>query len=198
MIANLNSVVPDGLVCPNGRRSIEYVDTGRTVLYIAVKASRPGYGVFRLRYRDKNGVTRHISLGNTETITLITAREKAKKLKAEITLGSDPRAEENAKKAVPTFSEFFEEQYIPLVKPRKRTWKKDLEYYELRLKAEFGNKRLNQITRHQIQTLHTRLKGEGLAASTCNHYLKLTHRVFQICLDFSLVEKKSRGPHTSL
>jgi site-specific recombinase XerD len=111
--------------------------------------------------------------------------------------GADPRAEENAKKAVPTFSEFFEEQYIPLVKPRKRTWKKDLEYYNLRLKAEFGNKRLNQITRHQIQSFHTRLKNEGLAASTSNHYLKLTHRVLQICLDLSLVEKNeaSRIPH---
>jgi integrase len=36
-----------------------------------------------------------------------------------------------------------------------------------------------------------------LAASTCNHYLKLIHRVLQICLDWELVEKNvaSRIPH---
>jgi integrase len=110
---------------------------------------------------------------------------------------ADPRVEAHAKKAVPTFTEFFEQQYIPYVKTRKRTWRKDLEYYELRLKSAFGNKRLNQITRHQIQTFHTRLRDEGLAASTCNHYLKLIHRVLQICLDWELVDKNvaARIPH---
>jgi hypothetical protein len=90
-------------------------------------------------------------------------RKRAKDVQAEIRLGADPRAEEDAKKAVPTFSEFFEEQYMPYAKTHKRTASKDLEYFRLRL-SRFGHKRLNQITRREIQLFHSGLRDEGLTA----------------------------------
>ena len=68
-----------------------------------------------------------------------------------IHLGADPRAEENARKAVPTLTEFMEGQYFPHVATRKRTAAKDEEYYRLRLKAAFGHRRLNQITRREVR-----------------------------------------------
>jgi site-specific recombinase XerD len=185
------------LRCPEGKRSVQICDAQHRGLLLELRSKDRDNPTWYVRYKDQSKRTKYVRLGHFPSVSLADARARAKDVQAEIRLGADPRAEENAKKAVPTFSEFFEEQYIPLVKPRKRTWKKDLEYFELRLKAEFGNKRLNQITRHQIQTFHTRLKNEELAASTCNHYLKLTHRIFQICQDFSLVEKNpaARIPH---
>jgi integrase len=189
--------IANNLRC-EGKRRIEYVDTGGTGLYCEVRATSPGQGTYYLRYKDVNNKTCHQKIGRTTDIDLEEARARAKQLRAGITLlGADPRAEEKARMAVATFTEFFEQQYIPYAKTRKRTWQKDQEYFDLRLKSEFGNKRLNQITRHQIQAFHTRLKEEGLAASTCNHYLKLIHRVLQICLDWELVEKNvaSRIPH---
>lgn len=193
MIINLSSIIPDGLVC-EGKARVEYVDKGRTGLYVEVKATRPGCGMYYLRYKDKNGVTRHVKLGSTEDTTLETAREKAKKLKAEITLGADPRAESDAQKSVPTFSEFFEEQYMPHAKTRKRTATKDEEYYRLRLKAALGRKRLNQITRREIQLFHSKLHDEGLAPATCNHYLKLIKRALNLAIMWNIIE----GPNPAV
>ena len=185
------------LHCPAGKRRVEYCDKDLPGLYLEQRSS--GLSSYYFRYKDANNKTCHQKIGRTTDIDLEEARTRAKQLRAEITLGADPRAEANAKKAVPKFTEFFEQQYIPYAKTRKRTWQKDQEYFDLRLKSEFGNKRLNQITRHQVQAFHTRLKEDGLAASTCNHYLKLIHRVLQICLDWELVEKNvaSRIPHYS-
>ena len=36
-----------------------------------------------------------------------------------------------------------------------------------------GHKWLNQIARQQIQSFHTALMAEALAAATCNHHIKL-------------------------
>ena len=185
------------LRCPEGKRSIQYCDRDLPGLLLEVRSINSSRSTWWIRYRNNASATKYLRLGHHPDMSLDEARQRAKVEKARIQLGADPRADEKAKKAVPTFTEFFEQQYIPYVKNRKRTWKKDQEYFELRIKAAFGDKRLNQITRHQIQVFHTRLKDEGLAASTCNHYLKQIHRVLQISLDWELVEKNvaSRIPH---
>ena len=38
--------IANNLVCPEGKRRIEYVDEGRPGLYFEVKANTPGRGVF--------------------------------------------------------------------------------------------------------------------------------------------------------
>jgi hypothetical protein len=80
-------------------------------------------------------------------------------------------------------------QYFPHVATRKRTAAKDEEYFRLRLKAAFGHKRLNQITRREIQLFHSRLRDEGLAPATCNHYLKLLKRALNLAIQWDIVEK---------
>ena len=108
--------IANNLLCPEGKRRIEYVDKGHS-MYIEVRATSPGQGTFYLRYKDANGKTCHQKIGRTTDIDLEEARAHAKKLKAEITLGADPRAEEKARKAVPTFTEFFEDvgKYLELI-----------------------------------------------------------------------------------
>ena len=78
-----------------------------------------------------------------------------------------------------TYAEFFDQHYLPHVKLHKRSWDRDEELYRLRIKAVFGGKRLNQITRHQVQSFHSALAAEGLAAATANHHLKLIRSVAQ-------------------
>jgi integrase len=74
-------------------------------------------------------------------------------------------------KSVPTWSTFFTEQYLPYVKPRKRTFSKDETMHRLRLKKALGEKRLNQITRQQIQSIHSGLLDENLSPATADRYL---------------------------
>jgi integrase len=176
------------LHCSEGKARIEYCDSDLPGLYVEVRKSSPGQGTYYLRYKDSKGKTCHQKIDKTGDITLVEARKAAKTLKAEINLGADPRGEEKAKRAVLNYSDFFEQHYMPYVKVRKRSWKTDLGFYRLRLKAEFGEFRLNQITRQHIQTFHTRMSDEGLAAATSNHYLKLLKHSLNLAIDWSMLD----------
>ena len=176
------------LQCPDGKIRIEYCDVDLPGLYIEVRATRPGQGTYYLRYKDSIGKTCHQKIGRTTDISLADARKTTKTLKAEIALGADPRGEEKARKAVPIYAEFFEQHYLPHVKPRKRSWAKDEEMFRLRINAVFGNQRLNQITRQKIQMFHTSLKEEGLSASSCNHYVKLLKHSLNLAIDWDMLD----------
>ena len=173
------------LHCPDGKTRIEMCDKDLPGLYVEVRATSPGQGTYYLRYKDDNNKTCHQKLDRTHNITLAEARKQAKTLKAEIALGADPRGEE---KAIPTYAEFFTEHYLPYVKPRKRSWGKDEEMFRLRINKVFGRQRLNQITRHKIQSFHTSLKDEGLSASTCNHYVKLLKHSLNLAIDWDMLD----------
>lgn len=188
-IVKLNQQVIDHeLHCPGGKTRIELCDRELPGLYVEVRSSCPGQGTYYLRYKV-NGRTSHAKVGRSSEITLAEARKKAKQLKAEIALGANPRGEAKAQKEVPILDEFFEKQYLPYVTPRKRSWKRDEELYRLRIQKVLGGYRLNQITRKQIQTLHTDLLATGLAPATCDHHLKLIRQALNLAIDWQLLEK---------
>ncbi len=183
--------ITNDLHCPEGKNRIEYCDAEVPGLLIEVRATCQGSGTYYLRYKNEAGKTSYQKLGLTSIIGLTDARKQAKTLKAQIALGSDPSAEKKARKAVPTFSEFFEEHYLPYVKPRKRSWKRDDELYRLRIKKVFGHVRLNQISRQQIQSFHTDLLDEGLAPATCDHHIKLLKHALNLAIDWELLTEKN-------
>ena len=186
-----NAYVINDLKCPDGKNRIEYCDTELPGLYIEVRATSQGQGTYYLRYRDANGKTCHQKLGRTTEIDLMEARKRAKTQKAEIALGADPRKAERARKEVLTFTEFFENHYLPYVKPRKRSWKRDDELYTLRNKEVFGHKRLNQVTRQQIQSFQTDILTKGLAPATCDHHVKLIKHALNLAIDWGLLTEKN-------
>ena len=179
------------LQCPEGKDRIEYCDTELPGMYVEVRSTSQGQGTYYLRYKDRTGKTCHQKVGRTSDVDLVDARKQAKTLKAEISLGADPRGTEKAKKEVLTFSVFFEKHYLPYVEPRKRSWKRDDELYTLRIKEVFGHKRLNQITRQQIQSFHTELLTSGLAPATCDHHIKLIKHALNLAVDWGLLTEKN-------
>lgn len=178
-----------GLQCPAGKSRIELCDTELPGLYIEVRSTRQGQGTYYLRYKDNTGKTCHQKIGRTTDIKLTEARAKAKSLKAEIQLGADPRGDVKAQKAVITFTEFFDDHYLPYVKPRKRSWKRDEEIYRLRVKAAFGKKRLNEITRQGIQTFHTSVLDEPLSPASADHHLKVIRHALNLAVEWGLLDK---------
>ncbi len=73
--------------------------------------------------------------------------------------------------------------------PRKRSWGRDEELYRLRIKARFGDKRLDQISRKQIQLFHTELLAEGLATASANHHLKLIRHSLNLAVEWEMLQK---------
>lgn len=190
------SYIANDLICPDDKTRIEYCDKDIRGLYVEVRSTSPGQGTYYLRYKNASGKTTHQKIGRTSEIGLVDARKKAKELKAEISLGADPREEEKAKQAIITFSVLFEEHYLPHVKPRKRSWKRDEELYRLRIKGLFGQRQIDKITRQQIQLFHTALLDEGLAPATCNHHIKLIRHALNLAVEWEMLEKNpaSRVP----
>jgi integrase len=182
------------LRCPDDKRSVQVCDAQHRGLLLELRRTDQDHPTWYVRYRSRDtGKTRYTRLGHFPDLSLADARERAKDVQAEIRLGADPRADDDAKKAVPTFSAFFGE-YLEFAKTRKRTWAKDEEYYRLRIKDRFGNIKLDRITRKQLQDFHTSLKVSGLASSTADHYLKLCKRVLGLAQSWGVIaENVSKG-----
>jgi integrase len=178
--------ITNHLHCPAGKRRIEYVDKGGTGLYVEVRATSPGQGTYYLRYKDANGKTCHEKIGRTD-IDLEEARQRAKRLKAEITLGNDPRAEQNAKKATPTLEDFFRDQYLPHCKVHNRGHRKKEQMFDLRVKNAFGTMRLDQIKRHDITAWHVGLREDGLSPAYADRFLALLRHILAKAVEFDML-----------
>ena len=172
---------------PNKSRE-EHCDIALPRLYFETSATRTEWGTFFLRYKDSSGKTCHQKLGRSCDISLKQARDEARRLRAEIQLGANPRAEARAKKAIMTWDEFFDTRYKPYVQQHKRSWANDEEMHRLRIGPKFGNLRLNRFTRHAVQTFHNELRKSGLAPATCDHHLKLIRQALNLAVEWSLIE----------
>ena len=176
------------LQCPDNKRSIQVCDAQHRGLLIELRKADPANPTWYVRYKSRDtGKTRYVHLGHFPDVSLAEAREKAKDVQASIRISGDPKADEDARKAVPTFKVFFEEEYIPFAKTRKRTWAKDQEYFRLRIDEELGHLKLDRITRKKLQDFHTSLKASGLASSSCDHYLKLCKRVLSVAHSWGVI-----------
>jgi len=177
------------LECPQSKTRIEYCDSAFPGLYVEVRRTSNGLGTFYLRYKDKTGKTCHQKIGRTNVVTLAESRKRAKKLKAEIELGADPRAEAKARKQIPTFRDFMLNHYMPYVKARKRSWRNDESMLNNGVLDAFGDEVINRISREQVQAYHTGLRDTGLSPATCDHYIKLIRQALNLAVEWEVIEK---------
>lgn len=176
--------------CPEGKNRIEYVCETQPGFYLLVNSTGKTASYF-YRYRNSSGVLRHVHIGRAADISLSDARKKALKIRSEVTLGQDPRGDVLAQKSVMTFGTFFETMYLEHAKKFKRSWQRDEQLYRIRIKDIFGNRRLNQISKHDIMKFHADLPSQGLAPASCDHHLKLIKHVYNLAIDWEVYEGKN-------
>lgn len=174
------------LKVPNGQHRIEYCDADLPGLYVEARSNGKGVGTYYLRYKDPTRKTCHQKISTTREMTLVQARNRAKELKAEIRLGADPRGEAKTRKAVPTLDAFFNDMYAPYAKPRKRSFERDVQLFS-RISKRIGWKRLNEISRREVQTLHADLLVEGLAPATADHHAKLIRQMLNMAVEWEVI-----------
>ncbi|KQT42509.1 MULTISPECIES: site-specific integrase [unclassified Methylophilus] len=183
--------IQTGLQCPEGRSRIEFVDVSRSGIYIEVRKATPGQGLFYYRTKSKvTGKTTHYPIGSTKDITLEDAKAAVQKLKYELSAGIDKRAEEHARLKVITFDDFFKEHFLPYIKPRIRSWKRSEQIYRLHIEPVFGHRRLNDVTRLEIQKLHAdQIQVNKLTPASANHLAKVIRRMLSLAVEWSIIEK---------
>jgi len=161
------------LICPNGKKQIEFCDTDLPGLYVSVSSTSPGIGTYYLRYKNQAGKTTHKKIERTNLLSLKDAKARARFLKLEISQGNDPQSDTNKKRNEITYDTFMLGHFFPYITPRRRSAKTYKQMYETQIKKVFGDIKVNQISKRQVHSFHNDLRNQGLANGTCNRYLQL-------------------------
>ncbi|MBL4830987.1 MAG: tyrosine-type recombinase/integrase [Aliivibrio sp.] len=183
-----NNFIKNDLTCPDGKTRIEWCCDTIRGLYVEVRHNAQGVGTYYFRYKNAQGKTCTVKIGLTVDVKLADARDKAKLLRTDVSLGRDPKATYQRRKVIPTLTAFFSDTYLPYAKQHKRTWRDDIKMFKLRLKGNFGKLPLHEIKRSSVQAFHTTLREGGLSPATCDHYVKLLRHVLNHAVDCDVIE----------
>ncbi len=174
MKLKLNQKLADHLPpIPEGKKSMEYRDIDIPGFLIAQYHTKPEVGTYTLRYRDEHGRQRALRIGRSTELSLKQAKAIAKTKKSEIALGGDPSGAAEKKRDEMTYGEGMEQYYLPDVAQRLRRPEYYRKLFDGRIKAEIGHKKLNSVTRAEVQAFHSRLISEGLSAAYANRHLQI-------------------------
>ena len=182
MIVKLTQAMVNGYKIPEHMnvRKQELVDEGGTGLYLNVSCTGVKTFMFRYRSAQNGNKTTHVKLGLATDISLSQARNKVKKLRAEIALGDDPQAKVKKQRNEMTYRDFMLNDYFPYITPRKRSAKTYKQMFRTQISHVFGDIKVSQITKRQVQAFHSDLRNQGLSNGTCNRYLQLIKSSFNV------------------
>ncbi|WP_323922656.1 tyrosine-type recombinase/integrase [Aeromonas caviae] len=157
---------------PDDARSTEaeYSDTDVTGLRCLVGKGE-GRRKFLLRYQI-HGRKRAIALGHYPALDISAARKLALDYKRKIAEGIDPQQAKENKRNQKTLSNLFQEDYLPYLQSRNRSWKTDEHRFRNHLRPIFGNLIPEEITVTRIQNMQQMLL-KRLTPATCNRVLAL-------------------------
>jgi len=165
-------------------RETEYSDEACTGLRLIV--NRAGRKRFLLRY-SIYGKKKAIQLGEYGPFDVKDARLKANEYKKMVANGVDPQAERDAQRAVLSFREFVDKHYLPYAKANKRSVRNDIGIFNNYLFDRWGDLRITDITKQDIQKFLDQSK-TNLKPASDNRMLSLIHRMFRLACDWGYLE----------
>jgi integrase len=182
--ATLTQKFIDKAECPDGQKKVDFFDTGLKGFLIEVRAT--GGRTYYIRYRSKRGVIRVLKIGDASLVRLDDARQAARKLLAQISLGDDPSEQKAILRSVPTLAEFVSERYLPFINGYKSPLSCDESLLRNHILPRLGKKHLDQITRHDVIAMHHGRRAEGAAPGSANRLLVLTRYIFNLALRWEI------------
>jgi integrase len=170
----------------------DYFDTRLTGFFLEVRAT--GKATYYQRYRDKHRRNRQARIGAADAMSLEAAREAARQVRSSITNGFDPSEQARKRKEVPLFSEFVENRYLPYVKVYKRSWKQDEIMIAHHMLPIWGQARLSEIAREDIQQFQADMLVHGYKPGTVNRRMALVKFIFNLAEKWEVIDKSpARG-----
>lgn len=162
--------------CPAGKRKVDLFDVTTKGLMLEVREA--GGRTYYLRYQDQRDRTRQLKLADTRDVSLSQARTLADKARNRIAMGEDPGQDKATVRAVPTFAQYIEQQYLPYVKTYKRSWQTDVSLLKNHLLPALGHRFMDEITRQDIVRLHQGRIAAGAKPGTANRVLIMMRFMF--------------------
>lgn len=168
---------------PAGVMKVRYFDTAVRGFFVEFRAS---CATFYFRYTDERGRKPETKLGRYGDVTVDQARRRAEQLKAEVSLGGDPAGEREKRLAVPLFSAFVEDRYLPHVREKLRSYKNVEVYCRKRLVPMLGRKALDEVSVTDVAEVRRRLVAEGLSNASVNRHLATLRSAFNLARKWGL------------
>lgn len=172
---NFTKPVLEALLPPAPGKRAAYIDTKVPVLQLRVTAN--GVKTFVVYRRVKGGNPSRVTLGRFPALTVERARKDASKVNQQIEGGSNPTAIKRASREEMTFADLFADYLERHSKPSKRSWREDEAKYKRYLLKPLGPKKLSDVDRGAIASVHSAVTKAG-HATTANRVLALVSSVF--------------------
>ena len=152
---------------------------------LEVRAS--GGKTFYQRYRDKWGRERQYKIGTASILSVIEARDKGRRVHAEALLGADDSQNRKQQlKAVPTFSRFITETYLPFARSSKRSWRTDETVLRIHILPTIGRLTIDQVSNTHVAKILNRMRQCGYASGTTNRVLVLFRFIFNLARNWGV------------
>lgn len=169
--------------CEPGRKRTDYWDEAITGFVLECRPS--GGKTFYLRYFDESGRQRQHKIGGYGDITFDQAKKRAKVLRSEVVLGSDPAAKKAERKAIPTYAELAAQHIADVKNYLKRPMNVE-RVIELHLLPRWGKLRLDQITQQDIAKWLAEKLASGLAPATIEKIRVTFNRSFELAAKWGI------------
>lgn len=168
----------------------DYVKWDGSVLGLGIRVRPSGRKTFICKYRTVQGRQRKSTLGAYGAITLDDARKLAKKTVAAAAMGDDPAAKKNEERKAVTFAHFTERYLNEHAQLRKtaRSYGEDKRIIKKSLIPEFGNTKLNAITKNDVAKFHSKM---GSTPYTANRTLALLSKMMNLAEDWGIKPENS-------
>ncbi len=162
--------------CPPGKKRVDYYDTVTTGFVLECR--RNSGKTYYLRYTDPNGRQRQTKITAFNDVTFAQARDKAKKLRAEVVMEGDPAGRKKRKKAVPLYAELAQ-RHIDYAESSLKRPENVAAVINNHLVPKWGKLRLDEITEEAISRWLGE-KRQTLAPATVEKYRVTLNRSFEL------------------
>lgn len=182
------SFIDTQLLVPPGEKKIEFCDTNVRGLLIQVNATGKMLPTFFLRYK-RQGTTAYERLGTVKELSLSQARKLANERKVEHAKVVRLPLPEKPVLCEMIMDTFMADHYFPHAKLHKRSWVRDDQLFRIRIKPKFGDSRLCDITRYQVQQFQNELSKSGLSPASQDHHIKLIRHALNLAVEWKFIER---------
>ncbi|WP_348696459.1 tyrosine-type recombinase/integrase [Duganella fentianensis] len=173
--------------CPaeSASKAYEVSDTDVTGLRLSVTKGGRKFWFWRYTF---DGRKRAAKIGEYPATDLAAARKRASEMRSMLDQGKDAQASRDELKAMPSFTEFTEREYMPMARQTKRSHKDDAHRLKNHLLPRFGHKKLSEITTREIQAFIGEV-AKSRSPATANRILSLLARMLKLATIWGIIEK---------
>src|SRR5690554_3730985 len=173
----------NALRCESGKHKTVYADKKCTGLILEVR--RSGGATYYLRYRDADKKARQYKIGARDALTLQQVRQLANGLHYQIASGVDPLREKRNRVECLTLRQFFNNDYVPLIRRRNRSWRTEEAFLRLHVLPLIGQLSVNAITLLEVLRVF-REREKTARPATLNRGIASIRSIFNLAVEWKV------------